>query len=369
MYRFTHEAIDLGLVGLAEAVPALSLALFAGYYVDRKNPRLIITGVIFLSLVSMLLAWFAKSPGQLYFSAFLTGVARSFYSPSFQSLLPRLVPKTSINQAIALGTSAMKLAYVSGPAVGGIVLGWAGPDAAYGLGSMFLLLALSAIASMKYDHRPYIRTNYVEVSFFSELFAGLRYVFAHRILLSVLSLDMFAVLFGGVTAMLPVVAEEILHTGPEGLGLLRASPAVGALIMSLWLVRNPMNHGAGRILLQVVAGWGCCILVFALSKNLWLSCLILALSGALDSISMVIRGSIVQLCSPEKMRGRIAAVNSIFIGSSNELGAFESGIAASFFGLVPSFYFGGIMTLIVVGAVAKYAPELIRVDLDRLKAE
>lgn len=369
MYRMTREPLDLGLVGLAEAMPALGLALFAGYFVDRANPRKIIAGVILVSLASMLIAWFARTPSQLYFAAFLTGVARSFYSPSFQSLLPRVVPKPLLNPAIAAGTSAMKLAYVTGPAVGGILLGWSGEDAAYGLGTVSFLFAIGAVFSMRYDHSPYFRRRIEDVSFLNELLAGLRFVFGHRLLLSVLSLDMFAVLFGGVTAMLPVIASDVLRAGPEGLGFLRASPAIGALGMSLWLVRNPVNRNAGKRLLQVVAGWGFCILLFALSRNLWLSCATLCLSGALDSVSMVIRAAIVQLSSPEAMRGRIAAVNSIFIGSSNELGAFESGVAAKVFGLIPSFYFGGVMTLIVVGLIARFAPELAEVDLDRLASE
>lgn len=369
MYQMTGEPLDLGLVGLAEAIPAIGLALFAGYLVDRGNPKKIISGVILVSLASMVLAWLATTPGELYFAALLTGIARSLYSPSFQSLLPRLVSKGTLHRAIAAGTSAMKLAYVSGPAAGGFLLGWAGENVAYGLGTTFLVLAIGAVVVMKYDHSAYAHRKVESVSFTTELFAGLRFVFGHRLLLSVLSLDMFAVLFGGVTAMLPVVAADVLHTGPEGLGVLRAAPAIGALAMSLWLVRNPVNRNAGRRLLEVVAGWGICILVFAVSRDLWLSSATLCLSGALDSVSMVIRGSIVQLVSPEKMRGRISSVNSIFIGSSNELGAFESGLAAQLFGLVPSFYFGGVMTLIVVGVIAKWVPELAKVDLDRLAGE
>lgn len=169
--------------------------------------------------------------------------------------------------------------------------------------------------------------------------------------------------------MLPIVASDILHVGPQGLGFLRAAPAVGALGMTLWLVRRPVSSEAGKRLLQVVAGWGVCILAFAASRDVVLSCVVLGVAGALDSVSMVIRGSIVQLASPEAMRGRIAAVNSIFIGSSNELGEFESGVAAKALGLIPSFYFGGIMTLVVVGLIARYVPELAELDLDKLSAE
>jgi MFS family permease len=368
MWELTRSPLALGFVGLAEAVPALGMALFAGYFVDRVDPKKIITGVLLVSSVSMLLAWAAKTPAELYVASFLTGLARSFYSPSFQALLPRLVPKAILNRGIALGTSAMKFASIGGPAVGGLLYGFAGKNTAYGLGTLFFVFAFAALFFMIYDHGPFRKTKRVEKNFSAELLAGLHFVFRNRLLLSVLSLDMFAVLFGGVEAMLPVMASEVLHVGPQGLGLLRAAPAVGALAMSLWLVRRPVGHNAGKRLLQVVTGWGLCILVFAASRNMWISCAVLALGGSLDSVSMVIRGSIVQLCSPEAMRGRIASVNSIFIGSSNELGEFESGVAAKCLGLIPSLYFGGVMTLVVVGLIARFVPELAKVDLDALAA-
>jgi MFS family permease len=366
MYQFTHDPLNLGLIGLAEAVPALGLALFAGYIVDRMNPKRIVTAVLLVSLASMILAWIATSPIELYAASFLTGFARSFYSPGFQALLPRLVPKSILKRAVAAGTSSYKLASIIGPAAGGLLYGFSGKNLAYAVGSSALFLALLAALAMTYDHTPFRKSTRTEKSFLSELLAGLKFVFNNRLLLSVLSLDMFAVLFGGIEAMLPIVASDILHVGPQGLGFLRASASLGALAMTLWLVRRPISANAGGTLLRVVAGWGLCILVFAASRNMWFSCFILALAGALDSVSMVIRGSIVQLCSPEGMRGRIAAVNSIFIGSSNELGEFESGVAARVFGLIPSFYFGGLMTLAVVGAIAKFVPELREVDLDKL---
>ncbi|MBS1963514.1 MAG: MFS transporter [Bdellovibrionales bacterium] len=369
MYEFTRDPLSLGLVGLAEAAPALGLALFAGYVVDRRDPRKIISGVLLVSLSSMVIAWTAHGPFQLYVASFLTGLARSFYSPSFQSILPRLVAKSTLKRAIAAGTSAMKFASIVGPAAGGLLYGFGGENLAYGVGTAFLATALVFALLLRYDHGPYRRTAKNENSFVVELLAGLRFVFRNRLILSVMSLDMFAVLFGGIEAMLPIVASDVLHIGPQGLGFLRAAPAVGALGMTLWLVRRPVSSDAGKRLLQVVAGWGVCILAFAASRNPVLSCAILAVAGALDSVSMVIRGSIVQLASPEAMRGRIAAVNSIFIGSSNELGEFESGVTAKALGLIPSFYFGGIMTLVVVGVIARYVPELATLDLDKLTAE
>ncbi|MBC7386794.1 MAG: MFS transporter [Cryobacterium sp.] len=369
MYQFTRNPLDLGLLGLAEAVPALGLALFAGYIVDRVNPKKIMRVVILVSLASMLIAWVAKEPKHLFFAAILTGLARSFYSPSFQALTPRLVSKAILNRAIALSNSSMKLAYISGPAVGGILLGFGGAGPAYAIGSTFLALAFIFVFAFYYDHTPFHAKQEKEAVFIDELLAGLVFVFRNRLLLAVLSLDMFAVLFGGVTAMLPIISVEVLHAGPQGLGFLRASPAVGAMVMSLLLITKPVNKNAGKILLKVVAGFGVCILLFALSKNLILSCVVLVLSGALDSVSMIIRGAIVQLCSPEEMRGRIASVNSIFIGSSNELGAFESGVAAKLLGLIPSLFFGGAMTLVTVAIIARFVPELANADLDSLSPE
>ncbi len=204
-------------------------------------------------------------------------------------------------------------------------------------------------------------------SFLDELLVGAKFVYRHPLLLSALSLDMFAVLFGGVTALLPIYAAEILHVGPQGLGWLRAAPAFGAIWMGLALIRRPITHGAGKKLLWSVCGFGVCILVFALSRTFWISFVALALSGALDSVSMVVRGAIVQLCSPEHMRGRIAAVNSIFIGSSNEIGEFESGVAATYLGVVPSVIFGGCMTLVTVAIVFSRSKELRELDLAKIE--
>ncbi len=366
MYRFTRDPLDLGLIGLAEAVPAISLALFAGYIVDRSNPKRVMLWVIFVSLTSILLSWYAKSPDDLLIAAFLTGCARSFYSPCFQSLTSRVVEKENINRAVALSTSAMKLAYMLGPVSAGFLIAWNGAETAYLVGSSLLFFALGFAFTLTYDHQPFRYVEKKSVAFIEDLLAGLKFVFKNKILLSALTLDMFAVLFGGVTALLPMISEEILHSGPTGLGFLRASPAIGAITTTLWLIRKPVNKGAGKLLLLVVTGFGVCILTFALSKNIYLSCVLLSLSGGLDSVSMVIRGSIVQLCSPESMRGRIAAVNSIFIGSSNEIGAFESGVAARLLGLAPSILFGGIMTLLTVALIAHLVPELRKLDLDSL---
>jgi hypothetical protein len=264
---------------------------------------------------------------------------------------------------------------VVGPAVGGLLYAWAGnPMFAYSFELLLLVSCFLLFSNIK-EIQNFNRNISVEKSDFIKaevepigqaIMHGVRFVFGHPLLFGALVLDMFAVLFGGVTAILPIFADQILHSGPESLGLLRASPAIGAVIMSLYLANQPIGKGAGKILLSVVFGFGLCMLGFAASRSFLACAILLFFSGALDSVSMVIRGTIVQMSSPEKMRGRIAAVNSIFIGSSNELGAFESGVAAQLFGLVPSIYIGGTLTLVVVSIIAIKFPKLRNLNLKEL---
>ncbi|NDD92794.1 MFS transporter [bacterium] len=280
------------------------------------------------------------------------------------SLMPQLVPREALAVSSAWLTSAFQVAAISGPAVGGLLFAWGGGKLAFGV--EVILLASSQVLLLFLKFQPKVNQPLPGESFKEGLLSGLKFVFSHQLLLSALALDMFAVLFGGATALLPVFASEILQVGPLGLGWLRAAPAVGALIMSVALIRRPVGQHGGRILLACVAGFGLCIIGFGLSTSFWLSMAFLALSGALDSVSMVVRGAIVSLCSPDHMRGRVASVNSIFIGSSNELGAFESGVAARVLGTVPSVVFGGAMTLLVVAVTAKLAPRLRALDLRKL---
>jgi hypothetical protein len=248
--------------------------------------------------------------------------------------------------------------------VAGVLLAVQGYMLPYRVAQVCLVLGSISLLFIKYHHHKPLKVQ--NPSLFHELSIGVKYVFAHPLLLSVMSLDMFAVLFGGVVAMLPIYAAEVLHMGPEGLGWLRASPAMGAIFMSLYLIKKPITKHAGTALLWSVFGFGICILVFGISKNFWLSFAALAISGALDSVSMVVRGAIVQLCSPENMRGRIAAVNSIFIGSSNEIGQFESGVAAKLLGTVNSVLFGGTMTLVTVAFVFLRSKRLRSLDLNEI---
>ena len=369
MYELTRDPFQLALVGLAEAVPALSLALFAGYLVDRGNPHRIYFTVMFVSVVSLFIAWFAKTPNTLFISAILSGLVRGFAAPAIQTIIPRLVEKDQLKQANTWTTGANKCATIAGPALGGALLAWKGHTLPYALGFGVLSCAVLAFATVRVPKPKLVRVANARAEkapFLSELFVGFRFVFGERLLIASLALDMFAVLFGGVTAILPVFAREILNLGPSGLGILRASPAIGATVMTIVLIRRPFIRSEGKTLFWVVCGFGLSTLAFALSRNLYLCAGFLALGGALDSISMVIRGALVQTLSPEALRGRIAAVNSLFIGSSNELGAFESGTAASLLGLMPSIYFGGMMTLVTAMVVYGVTPGLYRFTLRKL---
>ena len=373
MYDLTHDPLQLGLIGLAEAAPALSLSLFSGLLVDRFNPFRFYQVMIGVSFISMLISWYFHSTQALFIAAMITGVARSFTGPALNSFIPKIVPREELKRSSAYTTMAFKSATVVGPGMAGVLLSIHGYALPYLFAFISLILGSISLLFIRYQHVRMVPAHahpeegrHPHPSILEELLVGVKFVFKHPLLLSVMSLDMFAVLFGGVTALLPVFAAEILKVGPQGLGWLRAAPAFGAICMSVYLIQKPIARHAGRILLTSVLGFGLCILVFAISKNYFLSLSMLALSGALDSVSMVVRGAIVQLCSPEKMRGRIAAVNSVFIGSSNEIGAFESGVTAKMMGTIPSVIFGGCMTVITVVIVFWKARELRDMNLNEI---
>jgi predicted MFS family arabinose efflux permease len=373
IYSLLKDPLSLGFIGLAEAVPALGLALYAGYLVDRMRPLLVYRRVIYVSLVSGIVVLaehlmadrlpLALQVAMLYSASFLTGTARSFSQPSIFAAVPRLVGRANLIRATAMSSSTMQIARIAGPAFGGLVFGYLGAITASSIVCVLLVVGSIAMLRIEADIQP--PESRGEISVGQELLSGIRFVFKHEILFPALTLDMVSVLFGGVTALLPIFAEEILQVGPKGLGTLRAAPAVGATIMSLYLSRSDKMR-TGSWLLSAVAGFGLCILVFGLSRNFYLSLAALALSGMFDSVSMVIRSSAVQIFSPDHMRGKISAVNSIFIGSSNELGELESGIAAKLIGTVPSVYFGGIMCLLTVSLATGLAPALRRMDLGKV---
>jgi MFS family permease len=273
-----------------------------------------------------------------------------------------ILPRDQYARASGIGSAVFQFGLVVGPAIGGLLVGWAGKTAAYGVATCLCLVAAMALLSLRVEEPP----PAASAPIFTSIGEGLRFVFSNQIILGAQSLDMFAVLFGGAVSMLPAFINDVFHYGPEGLGILRAAPAIGAVMTGLILARHPINLYAGRWLLGAVAGFGLCMIGFALSVNFWIAGLLLILSGVCDGVSVVMRTTILQLATPDAMRGRVSAINGIFIGSSNELGAFESGIAARLMGLVPSVVFGGVMTLTVVAATAKLAPNLRRLELHQL---
>lgn len=374
MYELTHDPLQLGLIGLMEAIPALSLALFAGYIVDRSRPLSVYRRVVFVSFGSALLMLFCQlerfglsTDAQvltLYGSSFLSGMARAFSQPSMYSIIPRIIPKPLLPKSSAWMASAMQVARISGPALGGILYGFIGVSGTAFIVCLFLLLTQFFLLLIRIQIDPLPRT--LKTSVREELLSGARFVYSHPILFPAMTLDMVSVLFGGVTALLPIYAAEVLFIGPKGLGLLRAAPAAGAAVMSYVMSQKIPEEKAGKMLFLGVTGYGLCILVFAISRDYTLSFIALILSGAFDSISMIIRIAAVQLSSPEEMRGRISAVNSIFIGSSNELGEFESGVAAKFLGAPGAALFGSIACLTTIGITAYMAPKLRKLNLRHL---
>jgi MFS family permease len=370
VYELTHDPLALGLVGLAEVIPYFCTAPFAGYLVDhlpRRKLGMVASGGLALTatiLMAIATGWLPSHGTPLIYMAIaLTGMVRAFLTPIYNALFARVLPRTQFARGAGVGSVVFQLGLVIGPALGGLLVGWSGKGAAYGLAVALAIGAALALAILRVTELP---AALERAPVFASIHEGLRFVFGHQILLGALALDMFSVLFGGAVALLPAFIKDILHAGPEALGILRAAPAVGAVLVGVWLSRRPPEHNAGRLLLTAVAGFGLCIIGFALSRELWLSAALLLASGLCDGVSVVIRSTILQLATPDEMRGRVSAINGIFIGSSNELGAFESGVAAKLLGLVPSVIFGGCMTLGVVAATARLAPKLRRLDLRQL---
>ncbi|MDD5461780.1 MAG: MFS transporter [Methylococcales bacterium] len=369
IYELTHDPLALGLIGLAEVIPYFCCALFAGYAVDHHSRRLfgvfacLMLFLNTLTLTAVSAGWIGGDPSLwIYCSIAFTGVARAFIGPSYSAMFALILPREQYARASGIGSSVFQFGLVAGPALGGILIAWAGKTAAYGFAAGLCLSAAVALLLLRIKEPP----SAVSAPVFTSIGEGLRFVFSNQIILGAQSLDMFAVLFGGAVAMLPAFIHDIFHYGPQGLGILRAAPAIGAVLTGLFLARHPLNQHAGRWLLGAVAGFGLSIIGFALSTNFWVAGLLLLLSGVCDGVSVVMRTTILQLATPDAMRGRVSAINGIFIGSSNELGAFESGIAARLMGLVPSVIFGGLMTLAVVAATAKLAPKLRRLHLHQL---
>ncbi|HEY0269331.1 MAG TPA: MFS transporter [Methyloradius sp.] len=369
IYQITHNPFSLGLIGLAEVIPYIATALFAGYAIDHHSRRMF---GVFASLVLMLnavvLAAVARgyigsdSSLWIYGSIACVGVARAFIGPTYSSLFALVLKREEFGKAASIGSSVFQSGLVLGPALGGLLVAYTSISVAYLVAAAFAISAGLALLFLRVAEPPPAESAPV----FASIAQGLRFVAGNQIMLGAQALDMFAVLFGGAVAMLPAFIHDIYHYGAEGLGILRAAPALGAICMGLLLTRYPLNKNAGRILLIAVAGFGVSIILFALTSHFWVAALLLMCSGACDGVSVVIRTTIMQLMTPDDMRGRVSAINGIFIGSSNEMGAFESGLSAKLLGLIPSVIFGGLMTLTVVGITAKLAPKLRKVHLSDL---
>ena len=374
VYSITKDPLSLGIIGLMEVIPALSLALFAGHVVDQKEKKgLLLKCILAFSVISFglfLLTWpvviedFSTQTilYSIYFLVFLGGLVRAFLGPTIFSFMALLIPKKAYPNAATWSSSVWQIASVVGPAVAGFSITLIGVHwsmcTVFGF-SILALLGLSQIAA-----KPILNPKIGE-PVMESLKEGIKFVFNNKTVLGAITLDMVAVLFGGAVALLPIFAQDILKVGPEGFGFLRAAPAIGAFITMLITAYVPVSKNAGMKLLSAIFAFGVCIIVFGLSTIFWLSLLALFLSGVFDGISVVIRQTILQLKTPDHMRGRVSSVNSMFVGSSNELGAFESGLTAKLMGTVTAVVFGGSMTLFVVLTTGIFSPSFRKLDLTK----
>jgi MFS family permease len=361
MYELTGSAWDLGLVGLFQFIPALVMALPAGHVIDRLHRgRIFATCMLVLASVAVVLGWYTwrgqASRELIFLVAWILGLTRAFQMPAQQAITPLLVPKELFQRAVALSSTGVEVAVICGPALGGFLY-IKGALTVYSVCAVLFTLSMMLTLWVHYVH--VVRHN--SLSWVS-LFAGVAFVWERKVLLGAISLDLFAVLLGGATALLPIFARDILHVGPDGLGLLRSAPAVGALCMSVVITRWPIERQMGYKLLAAVAVFGLASVVFGLSDHFLLSLAALAATGAADNISVVTRLTLMQLETPDEMRGRVAAVNGVFIGASNELGEFESGLTAALWGPVASVVLGGMGTLLIAISWLKLFPALARRD-------
>lgn len=374
VYSLTKSALSLGIVGLMEVIPAISMALFAGHIVDQNEKKGLlikcIIGFFVISFGLFLLTWPEFNSGyssqfilySIYFLVFLGGLVRAFLGPTIFSLLSLIVPKKVYSNAATWSSSVWQISSVLGPAVAGFSITLIGVH--WSMCSVLGCSLLALIALSQISKKPILNPKIGE-PIMQSLKEGVKFVYNNKTILGALSLDMVAVLFGGAVALLPIYAQDILKVGPEGFGVLRAAPALGAFLIMFISAYVPLNKNAGMKLLFSIFAFGICIIIFGISTIFWLSVIALFLSGVVDGISVVIRQTILQLKTPDHMRGRVAAVNSIFVGSSNELGAFESGLTAKLMGTVTSVVFGGTMTLIIVLFTGFASPTFRKLDLQK----
>ena len=367
IYELTNDPFAIGLIGLSEVIPAVSMALYAGHVIDVSEKRkMLLRGVSLYACIALLLFFLSSDLSTSRFSnktisifiyalIFCTGIIRSFTGPVFSAVLASVVPRNLLQNATTWSQGSWLSASVTGHALGGFLIAWIGIN-----GTLIVICSLQIVAFIvltRLKPKPSVQHT-GEKRTWESVKEGLRFVFRTKEILGAFSLDMFAVLFGGAVAMVPVYAKDILHIGPMGFGWLNAAIDIGAIFSVILLTIYPMKNAQGRKLLFAVAGFGCCIILFALSKWFFLSFLALLVAGMLDGISVVVRGTVMQLRTPDHMRGRVSSVGSMFINSSNELGQFESGVAARLMGVVPSVVFGGCMTLLVVVITWFKAPTL-----------
>ena len=374
VYSLTKDPLSLGIIGLMEIIPALSMALFAGHIVDQREKRnlflcciglfsLISLGLFFLSESSIMASWGQKSIlYSIYGFVFFGGLLRAFFGPTIFSLVSLIIPKKIYPNAATWNSSTWQMASILGPAVAGLTINWLGIH--WSLCIVFVLVIISFLLGLLISKKPVLNPKIGE-PIIQSLKEGVRFVFKTKAILGALSLDMIAVLFGGAVALLPVFAQDILKVGPEGFGVLRAAPAVGAFLTMLTTAYIPISRRAGMKLLVAVFSFGISIIVFGLSSVFWISVIALFFSGITDGVSMVIRQTILQLKTPDHMRGRVSSVNSMFVGSSNELGAFESGLTAKLMGTVTAVVFGGTMTLITALTTGLVSPSFRNLDLEK----
>ena len=371
IYEVTRNPFSLGLVGLAEVLPFFCVAPFAGYLVDHLPRRrlgmvaasgLVLTAVVLTAVAQGWLPFHGVWP--IYAAIAMTGMVRAFLSPIYNALFARVLERQQYARGAGLGAVVFQAGMVAGPALGGLLVAWGGKGVAYGVAVAVALIAVGCLAVLRVSEPVHTGPA---APIFKSIAEGGRFVLGNRIMVGAMALDMFSVLLGGVVAMLPAFLHEILHHGPEGLGILRAAPALGSVCVGLWLARRPLQRNAGRVLLFAVAGFGLCVIGFGLSHSFWLSALILLFYGAFDGVSVVVRSTILQLATPEEMRGRVSSINGIFISSSNELGAFYAGTMAKVLGLVPAVVLGGFAVLSVAGVTAWKNPTLRKLNLRDLQ--
>ena len=377
IYKITHNPLALGLIGLAEAVPFISLVLFGGHFADNRDKKKIMQVTLSLIIASSVFLLYSSTQLQsadpdfhiysIYAVIFIIGLSKGFFSPAASSLNPFLVPKEVFANAATWNSSFWQLGSILGPGVAGFLYAYAGLS-----GSLITVIALLLgvmVCIFQIENRPVPVKTVQHESIWHSLREGISYVFKTKIILYSISLDLFSVLFGGVIAILPIFAEDILKVGAEGLGILRAAPSVGAVVTMVTLVYFPPLKHAWRNLILAIAGFGVATLVFGVSTNFWLSVTALFFTGAFDSISVVIRQTVLRFYTPDEMRGRVSSVNGVFVSTSNEMGAFESGVAAKFFGTVPSVLLGAGVTLVLVSLVALTSKELFDLKVDQKIAE